>query len=179
MVRHWSRAIAATESGDGARAGMRRSRAVNLTGTPTRPAHVHAVVLVAGVTQPVLHAVALARSFTPDSLEAVTATADQDETVAIRTHWERLGLADCPLRIVDAPYRSVGPPLVRYLRERPTEPRGVVVVYVPEYVVAHWWENLLHNQTALRLRAHLLRLPGVVVVDVPYRLGSREHGWLR
>lgn len=231
MVRHWSRAIAATEPGDGARAGMRRSRAINLTGavltsvvllvvfatkitegawlavaamavtylamggvrrhydrfdaelaptgTPARPAHVHAVVLVAGVTQPVLHAVALARSFTPDSLEAVTATAGQDETAAIRTHWDRLGLADCPLRIVDAPYRSVGPPLVRYLRERPAEPRGVVVVFVPEYVVAHWWENLLHNQTALRLRAHLLRLPGVVVVDVPYRLGSREHGWLR
>ncbi|WP_245812329.1 hypothetical protein [Actinophytocola xinjiangensis] len=231
MVRHWSRALTALDPDDGARAGPRRSRAINLTGAvltsvvlavvfatkvtegawlaivamaltylamggvrhhydrfdaelaatgrPARPAHVHAVVLVAGVNQPVLHALALARSFNPDSLEAVTASASQEETTALRTRWERLGLADCALRIVDAPYRTVGPPLVRYLRERPAQPRGVVVVFVPEYVVAHWWENLLHNQTALRLKAHLLRVPGVVVVDVPFHLGSREHGWLR
>ena len=54
----------------------------------------------------------------------------------------------------------------------------MVLVFVPEVVVAHWWQNLLHNQQARRLKARLLQEPGVVVIDVPYRLGSRELGWL-
>jgi hypothetical protein len=50
----------------------------------------------------------------------------------------------------------------------------VVAVYLPEYVVGHWWEHLLHNQSALRLKARLIFLPGVMVTNVPYQLGSAE-----
>jgi hypothetical protein len=50
----------------------------------------------------------------------------------------------------------------------------VVTVFIPEYVVGHWWEQLLHNQSALRLKARLLFLPGVMVTNVPWQLGSAE-----
>ena len=49
---------------------------------------------------------------------------------------------------------------------------GVVAVYIPEYVVGRWWEQLLHNQTALRLKGRLLFTPGVMVISVPYQLRS-------
>ena len=55
---------------------------------------------------------------------------------------------------------------------RRDSPRDIVTVYVPEYVVGHWWEQLLHNQSALRLKTRLLFTPGVMVVSVPYQLAS-------
>ena len=55
---------------------------------------------------------------------------------------------------------------------RNANPRGVVAVYIPEYVVGHWWEQLLHNQTALRLKTRLLFTSGVMVISVPYQLRS-------
>jgi hypothetical protein len=57
---------------------------------------------------------------------------------------------------------------------RKTNPRMVVAVYIPEYVVGRWWEQLLHNQTALRLKGRLLFTPGVMVTSVPYQLRSSE-----
>ena len=55
-----------------------------------------------------------------------------------------------------------------------SSPRDVVAVFIPEYVVGHWWEQLLHNQSALRLKARLLFQPGVMVTNVPWQLGSAE-----
>jgi hypothetical protein len=52
------------------------------------------------------------------------------------------------------------------------------MVFIPEYVVTRWWQQLLHNQSALRFKARLLFMPGVVVVNVPYQLGVSEQGWL-
>ncbi|MDN5933710.1 MAG: DNA-binding protein, partial [Pseudonocardia sp.] len=142
------------------------------------PAHVHAVVLVRRLNRPVLRAIALATATRPDSVEAVAAGEDDDRTGQLRAAWAEYAV-DVPLRVLDAPYRDIGPPLVVHISQlRDALPGSVVIVFVPEVVVAHGWENLLHNQSALRLKARLLRLPGVVVVDVPYRLGSREIGWL-
>jgi hypothetical protein len=50
----------------------------------------------------------------------------------------------------------------------------VVAVYLPEYVVGHWWERLLHNQSAFRIRSRLLLRPGVTITSVPYQLRSSE-----
>jgi hypothetical protein len=60
-------------------------------------------------------------------------------------------------------------------RVRTKNPRDVVTVFVPEYVVGHWWEGVLHNQSALRIKARLLFQPGVMVVSVPWQLKSSER----
>ena len=145
---------------------------------PTIPASVHAIVLVVRVNWPVLHAIALAHALHPDSLEGVTAAQDEEEAQRLRHDWQRRHLP-IPLRVLDAPYRDIGPPLLQHIRSiAGHEPRSVVTVFLPEYVVAHWWQNLLHNQSARRLKGLLQQQPGVVVVSVPFRLGDREQGWL-
>ena len=66
-------------------------------------------------------------------------------------------------------------PIIDYVRSLRTDnPRDVVIVYVPEYVVGHWWEQILHNQSALRLRVRLHFIPGVMVASVPWQLRSSE-----
>ena len=55
----------------------------------------------------------------------------------------------------------------------------MVAVYIPEYVVGHWWEHFLHNQSALRLKTRLLFIPGLMVTNVPYQLGVGSERWWR
>ncbi len=82
---------------------------------------------------------------------------------------------DVPLKVLHSPYRELIKPIVDYaVSIREANPRGVVAVYIPEYVVGRWWEQLLHNQTALRLKGRLLFTPGVMVTSVPYQLRSSE-----
>lgn len=83
---------------------------------------------------------------------------------------------DVPLRVLYSPYREVIRPIVQYAAEiRDANPRGVVAVYIPEYVVGRWWEQVLHNQTALRLKGRLLFTPGVMVISVPFQLASSRE----
>jgi hypothetical protein len=78
-----------------------------------------------------------------------------------------------PLKVLHSPYREIIRPIVEYVRQvRDANPRGVVSVYIPEYVVGHWWEQVLHNQTALRLKGRLLFTGGVMVTSVPFQLRS-------
>jgi hypothetical protein len=80
-----------------------------------------------------------------------------------------------PLKVLDSPYREVTRPILDYVRSlHRASPRDLVVVYIPEYVVGRWWEQLLHNQSALRLKARLLFVPGVMVCAVPWQLASSE-----
>jgi hypothetical protein len=77
---------------------------------------------------------------------------------------------------VASPYREVTNPIIDYVRNlRSESPRDVVTVYIPEYVVGHWWEQILHNQSALRLKGRLLFTPGVMVTSVPYHLASSSR----
>jgi hypothetical protein len=78
-----------------------------------------------------------------------------------------------PLKIINSPYRDVSNPLLDYLRDiRRESPRDLICVFIPEYVVGRWWEHLLHNHSALRLKTRLLFTPGVMVTSVPYHLTS-------
>ena len=78
-----------------------------------------------------------------------------------------------PLTVVASPYREITRPIVGYVKRlRRESPRDIVTLYVPEYVLGHWWEQLLHNQSALRLKARLLFEPGVMVTSVPWQLRS-------
>jgi hypothetical protein len=139
-----------------------------------RPSRVHSVVLISKIHRPTLRALGYAKLMRSDSLEALSVNVDPAETKALRTEWERRGI-DVPLKVLDSPYREVTRPVIDYVKNlRRESPRDVVSVIIPEYVVGHWYEHLLHNQSALRLKGRLLFTPGVMVTSVPYQLQSSE-----
>ncbi|SDY66875.1 amino acid/polyamine/organocation transporter, APC superfamily [Tessaracoccus flavus] len=136
------------------------------------PSRVRGVVLVQRVNLPTLKAIAFARATRPTTLAAVTVAVDDDEVERILDEWESEDFG-IPLKVIASPYREITGPFIRYVSELRTEnPRDVVSVYIPEYVVGHWWEQLLHNQTALLIRTRLHFMPGVMVTSVPYQLRS-------
>jgi len=138
------------------------------------PSRVHALVLVSRLHRPTLRAVAYARASRPHTLEAITVNVDPAETRALQEEWEARGIP-VPLKALDSPYREIVNPIVDYVKGiRRESPREIVVVYIPEYVVGHWYEQILHNQSALRLRARLHFTPGVLVASVPWQLRSSE-----
>jgi amino acid transporter len=139
------------------------------------PSRNHAVVLVSKVHSPTLRALAYAKATRPHDLTALTVSVDPGDTHELQAEWDRRGI-DVPLTVVDSPYREVTRPILDYVaRIRMSSPRDVVTVFIPEYVVGHWWEQLLHNQSALRLKARLLFQPGVMVTSVPYQLLSSDR----
>jgi amino acid transporter len=138
------------------------------------PTRVHAVVLVSKLHKPTLRALAFAKASRPNVLEGVYVAEDPQRTSQLLTEWDDRNLG-VPLKVLHSPYREVVKPIVDYALEiKEANPRGVVAVYIPEYVVGRWWEQLLHNQTALRLKGRLLFTPGVMVTSVPYQLRSSE-----
>ncbi|MFE1319476.1 APC family permease [Kitasatospora phosalacinea] len=137
-----------------------------------RPRQVHAVVLVSKLHRPTLRALGYARAFRPDTLEAVTVAVESDATDELRAQWDAHGI-EVPLRVLDSPFREITKPVVAHVRElTAAHPGDAVAVVVPEYVVGHWWEHLLHNQSALWLKSRLLFTPGVMVISVPWQLTS-------
>jgi len=141
----------------------------------TLPSRVHAVVLVSKVHKPTLRALAYARATRPDSLTALTVNVEDGETRGLQAEWDRLGLP-VPLTVIDSPYREITRPVLDYVSHiRRESPRDVVTVFIPEYVVGRWWEHLLHNQSALRLKTRLLFTPGVMVTSVPWQLHSSDR----
>ncbi|MFJ6076549.1 APC family permease [Streptomyces sp. NPDC093065] len=139
-----------------------------------RPSRVHSVVLISKIHRPTLRALAYAKLMRSDSLEALSVNVDPAETKALREEWERRGIA-VPLKVLDSPYREITRPVIEYVKGlRKESPRDAVSVIIPEYVVGHWYEHLLHNQSALRLKGRLLFTPGVMVTSVPYQLESSE-----
>ncbi|GAA4128942.1 APC family permease [Nocardioides fonticola] len=138
------------------------------------PTRVHAIVLVSKLHKPTLRALAYARASRPNVLEGVYVSVDAESTNRLLEEWDQRGI-ELPLKVLHSPYRELVRPIVLYTAEiRKANPRGVVAVYIPEYVVGRWWEQLLHNQTALRLKGRLLFSPGVMVISVPYQLHSSE-----
>jgi amino acid transporter len=136
------------------------------------PTRVHAIVLVSKVHKPTMRALAYAKATRPNVLEAVLVDADSVAASQIMEEWDERRI-DVPLKVLYSPYREIIRPIVQYVRSiRDANPRGVVAVYIPEYVVGRWWEQTLHNQTALRLKSRLLFTPGVMVISVPYQLQS-------
>ena len=136
------------------------------------PSRTHCLVLVSKLHLPTLRALAYARATRPDTIEALTVNIDTAETRALVREWESRGIS-VPLKVVESPYREINRPVVDYVKRlRDQSPRDVVIVYIPEYVVGRWWEQLLHNQSALRLKTRLLYERGVMVTSVPWQLSS-------
>jgi amino acid transporter len=138
------------------------------------PARVHTIVLVSKIHKPTLRALAYARATRPTVLEAVTVNVDPSDTRELVSEWARREIP-VTLRVLDSPYREVTKPIIDYVRSlRTGNPRDLITVFIPEYVVGHWWEQLLHNQSALRLKSRLLFMPNVMVTSVPWPLDSSD-----
>ena len=138
----------------------------------TLPSRVKAVVFILDLNKPALRALNFAKATRPNLIEAVTVAADPDKVAALRAAWEEQQL-DVPLKIVASPYREVVGPFLSYVRDlRSGNPRDIVSVYIPEYIVGHWWERLLHNKTTMLLKTRLAYMSGVMVTSVPYQLAS-------
>ncbi|WP_203566560.1 APC family permease [Aestuariimicrobium ganziense] len=136
------------------------------------PSRVRNVVFVNQFNKPTVRAVMFAKAAVGSSLEAVMVSIDPDETRTLLEQWQAADL-DVPLKVIASPYREVTTPFIDHIRAMRTEnPRDVVSVYIPEYVVGHWWEHMLHNQTALLIRTRLHFMQGVMVTSVPYQLRS-------
>jgi amino acid transporter len=148
---------------------VRERLAIPVGWKPPRMNHT-VVVLVGGVHRGVLEALAYAKSLAPNHLVAVTVVSDEDEQQKIEQQWEAHEIPEA-LDIVYSPYRELSRPILRFLDEIDTRwQNDVITVLIPEVVVRHWWEQLLHNQTALFLKGRLLFRKGVVVTSVPYHL---------
>jgi len=151
-----------------------REMEANRTNT-TLPSRNHAIVLVSKLHLPTRRALAYARATRPDVLEAVTVNVDDADTRGLVALWEKEDFS-VALKVIESPYREITKPVLDYVkRVRTDNPRDVVTVYIPEYVVGHWWEQFLHNQSALRLKGRLLFQPGVMVTSVPWQLASSER----
>ncbi len=128
------------------------------------------LVLLAGVHRGSLAALAYGRSLGPD-VTAVHVSMDSAESARIREKWEKYG-DGTRLVILNSPYRLLLEPVLEYIEYLLSirGPNEVLTVIVPQFVPSHWWENLLHNQTALLLRFSLMFKPGLVILDVPYQV---------
>jgi amino acid transporter len=128
------------------------------------------VVLVGGVHRGVLEALAYARSLSPNHLIAVSVVSDEEDQERLERAWEEFNI-EIPLEIVYSPYRELTRPILRYIDELDARwENDVITVLLPEFVVRHWWGNVLHNQTALLLKGRLLFRKGTVVTSLPYHL---------
>ncbi len=143
------------------------------------PSRVRAVIMVQEVNKPTMRAVNFARATRASSIEAVLVSVDEAETRAIVAEWDAQQL-EIPLKVIASPYREVTGPFLNYVKGiRSDNPRDVVCVYIPEYVVGHWWERVLHNQTGFILKARLNFMQGVMVTSVPYQLASSKYALSR
>lgn len=136
------------------------------------PSRVRALVLVSNLSKPSMRAIATARAQAPINLEIVSVVSDLEEEKHIRREWKESGLP-VPLTLVASPFRDITQIVISYVRSRrQRSPEEMLVVYIPQFLVQQWWENILHNQMALRLSRSLLRIPGVVLTIVPWKLGE-------
>jgi len=131
-----------------------------------------AVVLISGVHRGVIPALQYGLSLAPDNVTAVYVDMDAETTAKLQEKWKQCG-SGVPLVVLPSPYRSLVRPLMTYIDELDKHYEDdVLTVILPEFIPSKWWQHLLHNQTALLIKATLLFTKGRVVTSVPYHL---EH----
>jgi amino acid transporter len=138
--------------------------------------HRHTVIVLVGqVHRGVLDAITYARSLAPDRLIALSVVHNEEQQEALQGQWDEFDIP-VELRTVYSPYRELSGPVIGFIDELDKEwPDDIVTVVVPEFVLSHWWEQLLHNQSALVLRSRLRLRPNTVVTAVPIHVYSPEE----
>ncbi|WP_314705703.1 APC family permease [Rothia mucilaginosa] len=138
------------------------------------PSRVHAIVYVERVLRPAVRALSYARAGRPSTIEALTVNNDRAALEIVKKRWYALGIP-VPLSVIDSPYRDTVEAVVSYIRRRRKKsPRDILVVYLPEFVVKHWWQRILHRRTVRRLKQALLHEPGVMTATVPWAMHEDE-----
>ncbi|WP_460523535.1 APC family permease [Humibacter antri] len=134
----------------------------------------HAIVLVGKMQKPVLKALDYAIAARHQSIEAVHLSVDEESTELLQQQWHDMSI-HVPLTVIESPYRDFGIPLMKYIKQRREEHGSeVTTVYLPQYIVGHWWEGLLHNHRARRISKQLMMIHGVTIALVPWLLDSSE-----
>ncbi len=137
---------------------------------PIMPTRNVAIVLVSAVHNATLRALAYASAIRPTEVRAITFATDERETERVMRDWADAAV-DVPLEILESPFRDITGPVLKLVRQiRAGSPDTVVTVIIPEFVVAKWYHQFLHNQSALSIKGALLVEPGAVVTSVPYHL---------
>ncbi|MBK4348538.1 APC family permease [Lacisediminihabitans changchengi] len=135
----------------------------------------HAIVLVGRMQKPILKALDYAIAARHESIEAIHANIDEKASEQLSKQWDEMNIK-VPLRIIPSPYRDISMPLIKYIKARRAEHGAeVITVYTPIFIVGHWWENLLHNHKARRIRQKLMLVHGVTVAIVPWMLDSSKQ----
>ena len=134
----------------------------------------HAIVLVGKMQKPILKALDYAIAAQHQSIEAVHVSIDEVSTAKLELDWIRQNIL-VPLRIINSPYRDLSWPLIQHIREhRAANGSEIVTVYLPQYIVGHWWEHALHNHKSRRLKLKLMLEHGVAIALVPWLLDSSD-----
>ena len=138
------------------------------------PSRVHAIVYVERVRRPAVRALSYARASRPSTIEALTVNNDRAALEVVKNRWYALDIP-VPLSVIDSPYRDTVQAVVSYIRRRRKKsPRDILVVYLPEFVVDHWWQRILHRRTVRRLKKALLHESGVMTATVPWAMHEDE-----
>ncbi len=155
--------------------GVHRQLAVPAGAIFRAESHRQAMLIpVDEINQAVLRTVAYARSLSPN-VTAMHITDDMERGQELRREWESAVL-DVPMVIINSPYRSLVRPVVSYVDALDrADPGQYVTVVLPEYRTRWWWQRLLHNQSAHRLKSALIERPNTVVIQVPYHLASEDE----
>jgi amino acid transporter len=157
----------------------RISKALTITPAEARPESVNhtVIVLVGRIHKGVLKALSYAQSLRPQHIVALYVSYEDDDRLAMEKQWKDFGI-DIPLEIIASPYRDIIDPIDKYLDQLDERwSTDTVTVVIPEFVVKKWYEQVLHNQTALLLKGKLLFREGTVVTSVPYHVDHLEQGF--
>ena len=133
-----------------------------------------ALVLVNRLQKPVLKALDYAMAATHDKTLAIHIAVSAEESEALQRQWAKHEIP-VPLVIIESPYRTFASPVAQFIKEyRSTHGSSIVTVYLPQYIVGHWWESLLHNRRSRRIANQLMLIHGVSITLVPWLLDSSE-----
>jgi len=147
-------------------AGVKEEIAVPVGWKPKRRTHTM-VVLVGSVNRGALEAITYARSLAPDRIMAVSVVVDDEDQDRITSQWAEHQIP-IELQLIHSPYRALTRPVLTFLDELDADnPDDVITVLIPEFVVTKWYRQLLHNQSALALKARLLFRKNTIVTSVP------------
>lgn len=134
----------------------------------------HTIIIpVASVHQGVLEAVEYALSLSTN-IRACYVEIDQAATQRVREEWNHW-VPQIPLVVLPSPYRSLTEPIIRYVDDVEREGSDdMVTVVIPEFVTTRWWHSLLHNHSALFIRAALATRRRKVVTSIRYHLNTDQ-----